>query len=178
MKNWSIICLCIFLFIVLINPKTRIVHIIVEQVKIYKNDSTNKYYWLDFTTFIIVPIIISVIIAINLPLDKIVAHAETIITVFSLIATLPLSFLALFIDKMLSKPKEKEVAKEAFVSITVDILYSMMVISIIIVAAFLRGSAICEKIVVGVIAFLVIKIALNILMILKRVFAIWKIVEN
>lgn len=31
-----------------------------------------------------------------------------------------------------------------------------------------------KKIVVGIIAFLVIKIALNILMILKRVFAIWE----
>ena len=70
--------------------------------------------------------------------------------------------------------KEQEVAREAFVSITIDILYSILVIGIIVVAAFLEADLWLEQIIVGIIAFLVIKIALNILMILKRVFAIWE----
>lgn len=174
MNAWPLICSCLFLLIAIINPKTRLLRVIVEQIKIYKDDRTGKYYWLDFLTFIIAPIVIAIIIALNLPLSKIVQQAGTIITVFSLIATLPLSFLALFIDKILQTKKEQDVAKEAFVSITIDILYSILVIGIVIVAAFLEVSLLFEQIIVGVIAFLVIKIALNLLMIFKRVFAIWE----
>ena len=174
MKLWPLVCSGLLLLIALINPKTRLLHVIVEQIKIYKNDRTGNYYWLDFLTFIIVPAGIAVIVSLNLPLSQIIHHAGTIITVFSLIATLPLSFLALFIDKIMKTQKEREVAKEAFVSITIDILYSIVVIGIIIVAAFLETGPVCEKIIVGIIAFLVIKIALNILMILKRVFAVWE----
>ena len=43
---------------------------ILEQIKIYKNDGTGKYYWLDFLTFILAPIGISIIVAVNLPLLK------------------------------------------------------------------------------------------------------------
>ena len=175
MKVWPLVCSFLFLLVSLINPKTRLLRVIVEQIKIYKNDKTDKYYWLDFLTFIIIPIAMAFLIALNLPLSKVVRHAGTIITVFSLIATLPLSFLALFIDKILQTQKEKEVAKEAFVSITIDILYSMLVIGIVIIAAFLDASPVLEQIIVGIIAFLVIKIALNILMIIKRVFSIWEI---
>lgn len=174
MNAWPLICSCLFLLIAIINPKTRLLRVIVEQIKIYKDDRTGKYYWLDFLTFIIAPIVIAIIIALNLPLSEIVQQAGTIITVFSLIATLPLSFLALFIDKILQTKKEQDVAKEAFVSITIDILYSILVIGIVIVAAFLEVSLLFEQIIVGVIAFLVIKIALNLLMIFKRVFAIWE----
>ena len=175
MKEWPIICSFIFLIIALINPKTRLLRIIKEQVQIYKNDKTNQYYWLDLLTFIIFPAVVATIIAQNLPLSKIISHAETIITVLSLIATLPLSFLALFIDKIIRTPKEKEVAKEAFVSITIDILYSMLVIGFVIVAAFIEVSEIWQEIVVGIISFFVIKIALNILMVLKRIFSIWEL---
>lgn len=174
MNAWPLICSCLFLLIAIINPKTRLLRVVVEQIKIYKDDRTGKYYWLDFLTFIIAPIVIAIIIALNLPLSEIVQQAGTIITVFSLIATLPLSFLALFIDKILQTKKEQDVAKEAFVSITIDILYSILVIGIVIVAAFLEVSLLFEQIIVGVIAFLVIKIVLNLLMIFKRVFAIWE----
>lgn len=175
MKEWPIVCSLLFLSAVLINPKTRFLHIIKEQFKIYKNDKNNEYYWLDFLTFITIPVAVAIIIALNLPLSKILSHAETIITVFSLIATLPLSFLALFIDKILQTKKEKEVAKEAFVSINIDILYSMLVIGIVIVASFIDASEFLNHIIVGLISFFTIKVALNILMILKRIFIVWEL---
>lgn len=174
MKTWPIVCVCIFLGITLLNPKTRLLRVIKEQFNIYRNDRTGKIYWLDIFCFIIVPVVLAIIISLNLPLSEIVAHAGTIITVFSLIATLPLSFLALLIDKILQSKKEQEVAKETFVSITLDILYSMIVIGIIIVSAYCNVPELVQKIIVGIVAFLVIKIALNILMILKRVFSIWE----
>ena len=174
MRLWPIVCACLFLAVALTNPKTRLIRVIKEQFNVYKDDRTGKIYWLDIATFIIFPIALSFVIATNLPLDEIVKHAGTIITVFSLIATLPLSFLALLIDKILKGTKEEEVSKETFVSITLDILYSMIVIGMIIVAAYCEIPAFAQRIIVGIIAFLVVKIALNILMILKRVFSIWE----
>ena len=174
MKVWTIVCACVFLIATLLNPKTRLIRVLKRQFQIYKSDKTGKYYWLDIFCFIIMPLVLSIFISLNLPLSEIVNHAGTIITVFSLIATLPLSFLALFIDKILQSEKEQEVAKETFVSITLDILYSMIVIGIIIVAALSDVPDIAQKIIVGIVAFLVVKIALNILMILKRVFSIWE----
>ena len=49
-----------------------------------------------------------------------------------------------------------------------------VVIAIVIVAAFIDVPILVERCIVGTISFLVIKIALNILMILKRVFAIFR----
>ena len=161
MRLWPIVCACLFFAVALINPKTRLIRVIKEQFNVYRDDRTGKIYWLD-------------IIAANLPLVEIVEHAGTIITVFSLIATLPLSFLALLIDKILKGTKAEEVSKETFVSITLDILYSMIVIGVIVVAAHCEIPVFVQKIIVGIIAFLVVKIALNILMILKRVFSIWE----
>ena len=117
--------------------------------------------------------VLSVIIAPNISLADIITHAGSIITVFSLIATLPLSFLALLIDKILKGTKKEEVSKEVFISITIDIIYSMIVIGIIVIALYSEVSELLQNVIVGTIVFLVIKIILNILMILKRVFSIW-----
>ena len=174
MKAWPVVCACIFLIVTIINPKTRLIRVLREQFRIYKNDRNGKLYWIDIVCFICMPLGLAVLISVNLPLREIIEHAGTIITVFSLIATLPLSFLALLIDKILQSKKEQEVAKETFVSITLDILYSMTVIGIIIVASLCNVPEGMQKAIVGVVAFLVIKIAMNILMILKRVFSIWE----
>lgn len=170
MKYWQILCVILFLISILISRKVSIFQIIVEQFKIYKDDRSGKYYWLDIITFILIPICIGIIVALNLPISTIVNNAETIITVFSLITTLPLSFLALLVDRILKSRKAEEVARETFVSITIDIVYAMLIIGVIVFAAFTSLNSIIEKIIVGFIAFLTIKIVLNILMILKRVF--------
>lgn len=174
MKVWPLACACMFFAIAILNPKTRLLKVIKEQLSVYKNDRTGKTYWLDIVCFIVAPLALAVYISLNLPLSEILEHAGTIITVFSLIATLPISFLALLIDKILQSKKEQELAKETFTSITLDVLYSMVVISIIIISAYCDMTQVAQQITVGVIAFLVIKMALNILMILKRVFSIWE----
>lgn len=170
MKYWQIICVALFLVSILISRKVSVLKIIVEQFKIYKDDRNGKFYWLDILTFIVFPIAIGVIVALNLPLSKIISNADTIITVFSIIVTLPLSFLALLIDRVLKSKKAEEVAKETFVSITVDIVYTMVIIGVVVFAALTPLSAACEKIIVGFLAFFTVKMALNILMILKRIF--------
>ncbi len=170
MKNWQILCLGLFALSIIICRKTSIISILIDQIKIYKNDRNNKYYWVDIITFIIIPIVISIIVALNFPILKIINNAETIITIFSLIATLPLSFLALLIDRIMKNKKAEEVAKETFVSITVDIIYSITIIGLVIVGALISLNEVFGKIIVGLIAFLTVKIVLNILMILKRVY--------
>ena len=107
--QWPILCVIMFICAICANPKTRLFHLIIEQFGIYKNDKNKRVYWLDILTFMIMPILVALVISFNMSLKVIVTHAETIITVFSLIATLPLSYLALFIDKMLQRQKEKEV---------------------------------------------------------------------
>lgn len=170
MKYWQIICVAVFIVSVLISRKASVFKIVVEQFKIYKDDRNGKYYWLDIITFIIAPILIGVIVALNLPLSKITNNADTVITVFSLIGTLPLSFLAMLIDRILKNKKEEEVAKETFVSITIDIVYAMVIIGLVVFARLTPLSDYVEKTFVGLIAFLTVKMILNILMILKRVF--------
>lgn len=170
MKYWQIICVALFLISILISRKASVLKIIVEQFKIYKDDRNGKYYWLDMLTFIVFPLVIGIVVALNLPLVKIISNADTIITVFSIIVTLPLSFLALLIDRVLKSKKEEEVAKETFVSITVDIVYAMIIIGVVVFAALTPIAELGEKIIVGLIAFLTVKMALNILMILKRIF--------
>ena len=106
----------------------------------------------------------------NLPLSKIINNADSIITVFSIIITLPLSFLALLIDRLFKNVKAEEVAKETFVSITVDILYAILIIGVVLFATLTPLSNIIQKIIVGFIVFLTVKLVLNIFMILKRIF--------
>ena len=160
----------LLLLLAMLNPKTQLFCVLKEQISVYKNDKTQKYSFLDFITFFLIPIVISVLVAIDLPLNKIVEQAGTIITIFSLIATLPLSFLAVLMDKILKTKKEEEVAKETFTSITIDIVYSMIVIALVVFAALTNLPSEVEKVLVGFIVFFVVKIVLNILMIIKRVF--------
>ena len=170
MKYWQYICAALFLLAIIISRKTSVLKIFIEQLKIYKDDRNGKFYWLDILTFLILPAVIAVVTALNLPLSKIVNNADSIITVFSIIITLPLSFLALLIDRVLKNSKAEEVAKETFVSITVDILYAILIIGLVLFAALTPLCNIFQKVIVGVVVFLTVKLILNILMILKRIF--------
>ena len=70
----------------------------------------------------------------------------------------------------LKNSKAEEVAKETFVSITVDILYAILIIGLVLFAALTPLCNIFQKVIVGVVVFLTVKLILNILMILKRIF--------
>ena len=92
MKEWPLISAGAFLLIVICNSKTRVFRVVKEQFNIYKNDKTGRYSVWDIFSFILAPGFIACFIAKNLQLDVIIRNADVIITVFSLIATLPLSF--------------------------------------------------------------------------------------
>lgn len=172
MEIWQIICVLVVLVLVVFNPKVQLTKIFVEQFKVYTNDKTRKISPYDIVSFIVAPIVLSVIVALSLPYEEMSNASETIITVFSIVATLLLSFLALLVDKSTTNSKEKEVVKQTFVTITVDIIYSIFVVVLFAIPYFIELNAIFEKIFVGVVSFLIIKILLNVFMILKRVFAV------
>lgn len=172
MKLWQIICLIGLLLIIVFNPKIQLTRIFVEQFKVYKNDKTHKISMFDILSFLIAPICISILTFVSLPYEKVATSAGTIMTVFSIVATLLLSFLALLVDKSTTNQKEKEVIDQTFVTISVDIVYSIFVVMLFVLPDFIEFTDIIEKIFVGVVAFLIIKILLNVFMILKRVHAI------
>ena len=172
MKLWQIICLIGLLLIIVFNPKIQLTRIFVEQFKVYKNDKTHKISMFDILSFLIAPICISILTSVSLPYEKVATSAGTIMTVFSIVATLLLSFLALLVDKSTTNQKEKEVIDQTFVTISVDIVYSIFVVMLFVLPDFIEFTDIIEKIFVGVVAFLIIKILLNVFMILKCVHAI------
>ena len=172
MEIWQIICALVVLVLVAFNPKVQLTKIFVEQFKVYTNDKTKKLSLYDIVSFIAAPIVLSVIVALSLPYEEMSKASGTIITVFSIVATLLLSFLALLVDKSTTNSKEKEVVKQTFVTITVDIIYSIFVVLLFAIPYFIEINSIFEKIFVGIVAFLIIKILLNVFMILKRVFAV------
>lgn len=172
MKLWQIICLIGLLLIIVFNPKIQLTRIFVEQFKVYKNDKTHKISMFDILSFLIAPICISILTSVSLPYEKVATSAGTIMTVFSIVATLLLSFLALLVGKSTTNQKEKEVIDQTFVTISVDIVYSIFVVMLFVLPDFIEFTDIIEKIFVGVVAFLIIKILLNVFMILKRVHAI------
>lgn len=172
MKLWQIICLIGLLLIIVFNPKIQLTRIFVEQFEVYKNDKTHKISMFDILSFLIAPICISILTSVSLPYEKVATSAGTIMTVFSIVATLLLSFLALLVDKSTTNQKEKEVIDQTFVTISVDIVYSIFVVMLFVLPDFIEFTDIIEKIFVGVVAFLIIKILLNVFMILKRVHAI------
>ena len=172
MEKWQIICAVVLLVIVALNPKVQLTKIFVEQFKVYKNDKTKKISPYDILSFLIVPIAFGVLVAFLLPYDKIISASDTIITVFSIVATLLLSFLALLVDKSTTNKTEKELVKQTFVTITIDIVYSIFVVLLFAITYFVDFNCVVKKIFIGLVAFLIVKILLNVFMILKRVFSV------
>lgn len=172
MEKWQIICAVILLVIIALNPKVQLTKIFLEQYKVYKNDKAKKISPYDILSFLVIPIALAILVAWSLPYDEMISASDTIITVFSIVATLLLSFLALLVDKSTIKKTEKELVKQTFVTITIDIIYSIFVVVLFAIPYFVNLNRVFKKIFVGIIAFLIIKILLNVFMILKRVFAV------
>ena len=70
MEIWQIICVLVVLVLVAFNPKVQLTKIFVEQFKVYTNDKTRKISPYDIVSFIVVPIVLSVIVALSLPYEE------------------------------------------------------------------------------------------------------------
>lgn len=172
MKVWQFIIIIILIIIALLNPKLQLKKLFRSQFQVYKNDKNGKIFWFDIVTFFIIPILISIISAIYLPMITISKYSDTTITIFSLIATVLLSFVAILVDKKFKKENEKELLNETIVTIITNIIYSISIVALVVLPKIVLLSEIQKKIILGIIVFLIIKIAFGMFMILKRVYVI------
>ena len=134
---WMLLSIILIIMMLFLNKKVRLIEVITEQFKVFKNARNDKISIWDICCFIIMPIALAVIIvfAIGKSVDN--ELANTLTTVFSLVFTILFGFIAILIGRMednLNNKIEQTVIKETFVSIISATLISLCgtVISIII----------------------------------------------
>lgn len=172
MKIWQLGIIIFLILIALLNPKLQFKKIFQTQFQVYKNDKNGKIFWFDIVTFFIIPIFISIFSAVYLPIPTISKYSDTAITIFSLIATVLLSFVAILVDKKFKKEKENELLNETIVTIITNIIHSISIVVLVVLPKIVLLSEILKKVILGIIVFLIIKIAFGMFMILKRVYVI------
>lgn len=176
MKWYWILILILLLACMFFNPKISVICVFREQLKIYKNDKTRKSSIFDYLSFIVVPILISLILAFYIPVDHFVNYREGILTTVSIIASVLLGFLAVLVDKKIANnEKANIVIKQTVVTITVNIIYALIVILLLFIFNAIAEIKILNLTCEGVIIFCGIKFILNILMIIKRIFKIFEV---
>ena len=119
----------------LFNNKLNVFKIIKKQFIVYKNDRTKKASINDIFTFFIVPLLIAIATSFLIEIDVFAKASELLITIFSIMATILFSFLALLMDKKYNKESDdeteekkkfKQVSTETYISITMTIIYSLV----------------------------------------------------
>lgn len=174
MKYFILIVICVLFTLSMCNRKVNVFKIIGKQFKVYRNDKVGKISKYDLLSFVISPILLSTLMIFVVDLEFIKSKSETIITILSIVATILLSFLTLLIDKknISSNEKIKQVSSETYITIIMTTLFSLFAITILIIQAFLPNVLWMMQICNVFVYFCLIKILLNILMILKRMFLI------
>jgi len=172
--EYFIIALTVILIAtMLFNRKARIVKVFVEQLKVFKNDRTQKVYFWDILSFIVCPTLLSLIMVIwyDFRIDK--EFAQILTTAFSLIFTLLLAFKAILIGKKNSGNEiEKEVIKQTFVSVVSASVLSMIGIILSITIMLASNCVVLMISTMSILALSFMTIML-LLMIIKRTFVIF-----
>lgn len=175
MNPWLIISLIVVFLIALFNSKLSIWSVILKQRDIYKNHSTKKYSIFDYYVFFAVPLIFGVVMSFSLSINILIDNASTIITIVSIVAAVLLAFLGIIIDKSKHDNETvRQVVKETFITITLNIIYALIFIALVVVAPSLKDIEYLRNMLVGVAGYLIVKFVINILMVIKR---IYKIIE-
>lgn len=100
----------------------------------------------------------------------------SIATTVSIMASVLLGFLAVLVDKKIANnEKANIVIKQTVVTITVNIIYALIVILLLFIFNAIAEIKILNLTCEGVIIFCGIKFILNILMIIKRIFKIFEV---
>ena len=164
-------------------PEIEVIKVIysIDRLKrfiVYKNDRTKKASIYDIFTFFIVPFLIAIACSFLIEIDVFVKASELLITIFSIMATILFSFLALLMDKKYNKESDdetkekkkfKQVSTETYISITMTIIYSLVSVAVAILLLIINNNIVAHVLNVLMLYF-IIKIVFNFLMILKRMF--------
>ena len=174
--------LCIF------NPKIHIFNIIKGHFSTYRNDNTGKVSLVDYLSFLFLPIIISYYI--TFISDIVLSKVDVLLTVFSIFTALLFNFLMLIIQvkEKVSAEKEELVDKvnldkyykcvdQTYYNVSFAILLSIMAIMLLWIISILPNKEITLvlQITSAVTETVMIMFFFDLIMILKRVFAIYDI---
>ena len=161
------------IFVMSFNRKINVAKVFIEQLKVFKDNRTKKISFGDILSFIICPILLSLIIIIwhGFIIEKELAQILT--TAFSLIFTLLLAFEAILVGKKDSTNEiEKEVINQTFITIVSSSVFSLVgvVLSIIIM---LVSNNIWKMVLSTSLLSLSFMTIMLLLMIIKRTFAVF-----
>ena len=162
--------LCIMLFC---NRKVRLWSLLIEQIRVFRNDKKKKISLWDCICFLVFPMVISLIFVYKLGFTINNNLAELLTTVFSIVFTVLFGFAAIMIRKIDSQNKtEKQVAEETFVSIVSSTILSLIAAVLSIVLTQVK-SVICLQIISSGVITISLIIIMLLLLITKRVFLLY-----
>lgn len=162
--------LCIMLFC---NRKVRLWSLLIEQIRVFRNDKKKKISLWDCICFLVFPMVISLIFVYKLGFTINNNLAELLTTVFSVVFTVLFGFAAIMISKIDSQNKtEKQVAEETFVSIVSSTILSLIAAVLSIVLTQVK-SVICLQIISSGVITISLIIIMLLLLITKRVFLLY-----
>ena len=168
---WVIITVIIAL-VMLFNRKTRVTQILAAQLRVFRNAKTRKTSIWDSICFVVMPVIVAIIISFALGWE---INSDTFTGILALILVLiatALEFMFLARRTESDNKVKKQVMDETFVSILTSNVLSLFtaILSIVVLEVY---DSIAKKILTACIYSAVLMIAMLILMILKRIFALF-----
>lgn len=163
-------CIVIFLMITIIfNPKINGFYVLKKQFTVYRNDKTKKVSKFDIISFVVAPLILSVVFSIIIDFEFILESRDILTTVFSLVATILFSFLAMLVNKEKNE-KTGKVIEETYISISSTIEYSVFVVIMAFLLPLLNKKAWYIYPFLTVLYYLTVKAFITLLMVIKRMF--------
>ena len=168
---WVIITV-IILVMLFGNRKARVTQILAAQLRVFRNAKTRKTSIWDSICFVVMPVTVAIIISFALGWE---INSDTFTGILALILVLiatELEFMFLA-RRTESDNVKKQVMDETFVSILTSNVLSLFtaILSIVVLEVY---DSIAKKILTACIYSAVLMIAMLILMILKRIFALYK----
>lgn len=155
------------------NKKVRVLPVLTNQLKVFKNAKTNKISLWDIICFIVLPIALAVLIVLGF--DCVVDNnlAGVLTTVFAFVFTVLFGFAAILVGKLDSNNEiEQQVVGETFVSIMTSNILSLnsAVLSIAIIITNHKITSLIISVFIYSFSFMIIML---LLMISKRTFIIY-----
>jgi len=155
------------------NKKVRVLPLLTNQLKVFKNAKTNKISPWDIICFIVLPIALAILIVLGF--DCVVDNnlAGVLTTVFAFVFTVLFGFAAILVGKLDSNNEiEQQVVGETFVSIMTSNILSLnsAVLSIAIIITNHEITSLIISVFIYSFSFMIIML---LLMISKRTFIIY-----
>ena len=168
---WVIITVIIAL-VMLFNRKIRVTQILAAQLRVFRNAKTRKTSIWDSICFIVMPVIVAIIISFDLGWEINSGTFTGILALILVLIATALEFMFLARRTESDNKVKKQVMDETFVSILTSNVLSLFtaILSIVVLEVY---DSIAKKILTACIYSAVFMIALLILMILKRIFALF-----